>query len=68
MQSSELRAFRARLKLTRRRLAELLELPSPATGGQVTVARWERGEREPPSFLWRALRDVEREITKRPSR
>jgi hypothetical protein len=46
-------------------LAELLELPNPRQGGQVTVARWESGDREPVPFLRRALADIERELAAR---
>jgi transcriptional regulator with XRE-family HTH domain len=63
--STELTAFRARHKLSRAALAELLELPNPRQGGQVTVARWESGDREPVPFLRRALADIERELAAR---
>ena len=53
---AELRAFRAHLGLTQARLAALLPVPKR------TLEEWEAGRRNPPEYLGRALRDVEREL------
>lgn len=58
MAPAEIVAFRERHGLTQARLAALLGLPSPEKGGQVTVARWERGDRHPAPYLRLALRQL----------
>lgn len=59
MKQDEITAFRKRLGLTQARLAELLPYP------QRSVENWEqrgKGYRKPPAYLYRALRDLEREL------
>jgi transcriptional regulator with XRE-family HTH domain len=64
MTGPQIAAFRARLGLTQEQLASHLELPNPANGGKVTVARWEAGARTPVPFLRLALCEVERRLTR----
>lgn len=56
MKPDELRAWRERFGLSQAKAAELL----PITLRQ--WQRWEAGENEPPAYLLRALRDLEREL------
>lgn len=54
--------MRTTVRETRQRLGLSLSDMAEALGvDRQTVWRWEAGEREPPSYLWRALRDLERE-------
>ncbi len=48
--------FREKHKLTQVSLASSLKVE------ETTVQRWERGDRMPPQYLRRALRDLEREL------
>lgn len=57
----EIKAFRRRLGLSQRLLAESLPVP------RRTLEDWERALRHPPEYLKRALRDLEREMTEPPS-
>jgi DNA-binding transcriptional regulator YiaG len=56
-QYADLRRFRRKLGLSQKSLAELL------TVDEMTVWKWEKGTHTPPPFLWRALRDIERDMT-----
>lgn len=63
MTPDDLRAFRKRLGLSQARFAAML--PAPVR----TVVNWEsKGDnhRNPPEYLARALRDVERELAAPP--
>lgn len=62
MKFEEIVAFRERHGITQVELANLLNLPNPRRGGQVTVARWESGQRAPAPYLPLALREVERRL------
>jgi transcriptional regulator with XRE-family HTH domain len=60
--ASYVRRFRERHGLTQVRLAELLSSGQHPPIGETTIQRWEAGERTPPPYLKRALRDVAREL------
>jgi transcriptional regulator with XRE-family HTH domain len=51
----DVRRTRGRLGLSLRGLAKALDV------SHMTVWNWEQGVAEPPSYLWRALRDLETE-------
>lgn len=59
MTPAELRAFRARLGLSQAGLAALLPT------SKRNIENWEAGRRVSPTYLPRALRDVERELGER---
>lgn len=52
---ASIRAYRDQVGLTQAQLAGALGVD---TG---TVARWERGELNPPPYLWRALEHLEQD-------
>lgn len=56
MTPSALREARLRLGLSQARLAALLPT------SKRNVENWEQGHREPPTYLWRVLRDLGREL------
>jgi transcriptional regulator with XRE-family HTH domain len=56
MEGKDVREWREARGLSQRRLARLLGVD------QVTIYRWEAGNRKPPILLERALRDVDREL------
>lgn len=55
MTPTDLTSRRLRLGLTEAQLAAVLGTHRTA------VIRWERGQRPIPPYLWRAMRDIERE-------
>ncbi len=56
MKPDDIRAWRERFGLTQDRAAELLPCQ------RRTWQRWEAGENDPPDYLLRSLRDLEREL------
>lgn len=56
MKPDDLRAWRERFDLSQAKVAELLPCQLR------TWQRWEAGENDPPAYLLRALRDLEREL------
>lgn len=56
MKPAELKKWRERFGLSQQNAADLLPCQLR------TWQRWEAGENEPPGFLLRALRDLEREL------
>lgn len=56
MKPEEIKAWRERFGLSQAKAAELL--PTQLR----TWQRWEAGDTEPPPYLLRALRDLEREL------
>jgi DNA-binding transcriptional regulator YiaG len=57
--AKQVRAARKRLGLSLRGLGEALEV------SHNTIRNWEEGIAEPPGYLWRALRDLEREMNEK---
>jgi DNA-binding transcriptional regulator YiaG len=60
MTPDEIREARDRLGLSQVRLAERLPV------SRRTLEDWEAGRRNPPDYLVRAIRDLERELTEYP--
>lgn len=58
MTPTEIVAYRTRLRLSQAQLARLLPV-----GSVDAIQNWEQGRRQPPPYLVRALRDLERELT-----
>jgi DNA-binding transcriptional regulator YiaG len=58
MTAEQVRAWREACGLTQAQLADLLSLPNRCVDVR-TVRKWENAEREPPPYLYRALRDIE---------
>ncbi len=56
MTPDEIRERRKALHLSRTEFARRLPVPLR------TAEHWEHGDRQPPAYLWRALRDLEREL------
>jgi transcriptional regulator with XRE-family HTH domain len=57
------RRFRERHGLTQKQLADLLTSGQETRVRESTVQRWEYGDRKPPPYLKRALRDLARELS-----
>lgn len=59
MTAADLQAWREAMRLTQDELAEFLGAEGERR--ERTIQDWEHGRREFPPYLWRALRDIERE-------
>lgn len=57
--AEKIKSFREKHKLNQSALADLLEM------NVRTLQDWEQERFEPPSFLFRALRDLERDLFKK---
>lgn len=61
MTAAEIKERRQSLRLSQAKLAARLGVTVNA------VAKWEAGHTHPPPYLWRALRDIERELAEAPA-
>jgi hypothetical protein len=65
MTAEELRQWRTKQRLSRTRLAAHLSPPHGKRLSFRVIEGWEQGRYAIPCFLWRALRDLERELTEK---